>query len=76
MVACATERQGACQSTGGELRCGSTYDLEEETTSETESLVDLERSVELRIVDQTLPADGCSGLREAISVSFDERPHG
>jgi len=38
--------------------------VNEKLTGNTETLVDLEGVVDIGVVDQTLPADGCSGLLE------------
>ena len=37
-------------------------DLREQSTCDPEALVDLERAVDLRVVDESLPADSCSRL--------------
>mmetsp|Transcript_8238 Transcript_8238/g.16424 ORF Transcript_8238/g.16424 Transcript_8238/m.16424 type:complete len:372 (-) Transcript_8238:761-1876(-) len=39
-------------------------DLEEELAANAETLVDLEGSIKIRVVDETLPADGGAGLLE------------
>lgn len=42
---------------------GRPHNLEKEATGKAKSLVDLERVVQLRVVDESLPADGRAGLR-------------
>lgn len=47
---------------GGITQKSGTYQVKQKSAGNTKTLIDLERVIQLGVINQTLPADGCPGL--------------